>query len=168
MLQIYFGNRYSKTFYDRVDTNFLMIYEKHWLKSDFAKRVIKAIDHSDVVGESAIYNTVVGTCSPEWLSGGAKTLIAAYFLPDVVFPMRNLGDNCSPFLREIADKQDTKWYVYKYFPDGLDNCNIMFMDWNEKIVNEPEFKKWYVINRPENYELYKVYSNPPIDYEEDT
>lgn len=81
--------------------------------------------------------------------------------------MRNPGDNCAPFLREIAEKQNTKWYVYKYFPDGLDNCNIMFMDWNEKIVNEPEFKKWYVINRPENYELYKVYSNPPIDYEED-
>lgn len=130
--------------------------------------MISEIDHSEVLGDFVVNNSQLGVISHDWLSGGAKTLITAYFLPDEVFPMRNLGDNCAPFLREIAEKQNTKWYVYKYFPDGLDNCNIMFMDWNEKIVNEPEFKKRYVINRPENYELYKVYSNPPIDYEEDT
>lgn len=72
--------------------------------------------------------------------------------------MRNLGDNCAPFLREIAEKQNTKWYVYKYFPDGLDNCNIMFMDWNEKIVNEPEFKNGMLLTdrRIMNYTKYIV------------
>lgn len=46
--------------------------------------MISEIDHSEVVGESAIFNTIVGTCSPEWISGGAKTLIAAYFLCEIL------------------------------------------------------------------------------------
>lgn len=120
--------------------------------------MISEIDHSEVLGDFVVNNSQLGVISHDWLSGGAKTLITAYFLPDEVFPMRNLGDNCAPFLREIAEKQNTKWYVYKYFPDGLDNCNIMFMDWNEKIVNEPEFKNGMLLTdrRIMNYTKYIV------------
>lgn len=156
MLQLYFGDRYTKVLYDLIDTNFRTVCQKGWLTTDFARRVISEIDHSEVLGDFVVNNSRLGVISHDWLSGGAKTLITAYFLPDEVFPMRNLSDNCSPFLREIADARDTKWFVYEYVPEGLDNLDIKFMDWNEKIVNESDFKKWFILNRPETDELHST------------
>lgn len=153
MLQIYFGDRYSKDVYNFVDTGFGSIMKRDWLLCDFAKRVVETIDKSKILGDQVIWNEYFGARSFEFLSGGVKTLLAAYYLPDEVFPLRNLGDNCTPFLLEIAEKRDTKWFTYGYLPEGLNNVSIAFPDIGT-IIKSDDIQYWLVQHIPDTDELH--------------
>ena len=76
MLNIYFGDMPEAVYNTSVYFNYT--YEDEWLTSDFAKEVIKKIDKSDVKGPHAVESPVLGVISPEKLSGGTKTLSAAW------------------------------------------------------------------------------------------
>lgn len=81
-------------------------YEEDWLLDDFAKKVIKKIDNSDVVDAQAIKSPVLGMIPPTNLSGGAKTLLLIKNCPDKVFNASTCGDNCAKFILELAKSRD--------------------------------------------------------------
>lgn len=85
---------------------FRNVYRDEWLEDDFAKRVIRAVDKSEVVGPHLIESRVLGPIPPEGLSGGVKTLLLINFMPDKVFYASTCGDNCARWLLAIGRKQD--------------------------------------------------------------
>ena len=104
MLNIYFGDMPSAIY--NTEIFFKNTYEDSWLLDDFAKRVVKKVDGSDIVDAQAIKSPVLGMIPPTDLSGGVKTLLLIKNCPDKVFNASTCGDNCAKFILELAKKQD--------------------------------------------------------------
>lgn len=104
MLNIYFGDMPTAIY--NTEVFFKNTYEESWLLDDFAKKVIKKIDSSDVVDAQAIKSPVLGMIPPTDLSGGAKTLLLIKNCPDKVFNASTCGDNCAKFILELAKSRD--------------------------------------------------------------
>ena len=104
MLNIYFGDMPSAIY--NTEIFFKNTYEDSWLLDDFAKRVVKKVDGSDVVDAQAIKSPVLGMIPPTDLSSGVKTLLLIKNCPDKVFNASTCGDNCARFILELAKKQD--------------------------------------------------------------
>ncbi len=81
-------------------------YEDSWILDDFAKKVIKRVDGSDVIDAQAIKSPVLGIIPPTELSGGVKTLLLIKNCPDEVFNASTCGDNCARFILELAKAKD--------------------------------------------------------------
>lgn len=103
MLKLLFGNideaLYSGDFY------FDYILDPLFINKDFSKRVIKAIDKGDVKGENCIVTEALGAIPPDMLSGGSKSLIILMY-SDQIMNLSCMGDNCLPFLADIAQEKD--------------------------------------------------------------
>lgn len=104
MLNIFFGNMPEAIYNTAV--YFDNTYQDEWLTSDFAKKVIKKIDKSNVLGPHAVESPVLGVISPEKLSGGTKTLLLLDNQPENVYNASTCGDNCAPFLLQLAKEKD--------------------------------------------------------------
>ena len=85
---------------------FKNVYEDSWFLDDFAKKVIKKVDSSDVIDVRAIKSPVLGVIPPAELSGGVKTLLLIKNCPDEVFNASTCGDNCARFILELAKGKD--------------------------------------------------------------
>ena len=68
-------------------------YQPEWLTEPMSRAMIKDVDKSEVVGPALIQSPVLGAIPPERLSGGVKTLILIWHVPDKIFNARNCGDN---------------------------------------------------------------------------
>ena len=96
MLRIFFGDMSSAVY--NTEIYFKNTYEDQWLLDDFAKKIIKAVDHSEVVDSQAIKSPVLGMIPPTELSGGVKTLLLIKNCPDKVVNASTCGDNCARFI----------------------------------------------------------------------
>ena len=65
--------------------------------------MIRDVDRSEVIGPRVIDSPVLGGISARELSGGVKTLIAIYKMPEKIFNASACGDNCAKW---IGEKQD--------------------------------------------------------------
>ena len=81
-------------------------YQPEWLVEPFAKAMIRDVDRSEVVGPQLIQSPVLGPIPPERLSGGVKTLILIWQVPEKVFNASNCGDNCAPWLLKMGKERD--------------------------------------------------------------
>lgn len=104
MLNIYFGDMSdaiynTKVFFDNA-------YEDEWLLDEFAKRLIKEIDKSEVIDAQMIKSPVLGVISPTALSGGTKTLLLIKNYTDKVFNASMCGDNCAKYILELARNRE--------------------------------------------------------------
>lgn len=104
MLIIYFGDMPSAIY--NTEIYFKNTYEDSWILDDFAKKVIKKVDGSDVIAAQAIKSPVLGIIPPTELSGGVKTLLLIKNCPDEVFNASTCGDNCARFILELAKAKD--------------------------------------------------------------
>jgi len=104
MLNIYFGDMPEAIF--NTEVYFKNTYQDEWLCDDFAKKVIKGVDKSEVLDTHLIKSPVLGLIPPTLLSGGTKTLLLVKNCPDLVFNASTCGDNCAKYILEIARKQD--------------------------------------------------------------
>ena len=104
MLNIYFGDMPSAIY--NTEIYFKNTYEDSWILDDFAKKVIKKVDGSDVIDAQAIKSPVLGIIPPTELSGGVKTLLLIKNCPDEVFNASTCGDNCARFILELAKAKD--------------------------------------------------------------
>ena len=84
-------------------------YDNSWLLDDFAKKVIKQIDKSEVIDAETIKSPVLGIIPPTSLSGGVKTLLLIKNCPDEVFNASTCGDNCAKWILRIA--KEAKEYI---------------------------------------------------------
>lgn len=105
MLNIYLGD-YKDEIYNP-PLYFINQYEDEWLTTDLAKKMIKDVDKSEVVGPHLIQSPVLGPISPRELSGGVKTLLLlAFDESGKVFNVTACGDNCAKWILEIAKNKD--------------------------------------------------------------
>lgn len=104
MLNIYFGDMPEAIY--NTEVYFKNTYQEQWLRDDFAKRVIKAVDKSEVLDTHLIKSPVLGLIPPAMLSGGTKTLLLIKNNPDMVFNASTCGDNCAKYILEIARERD--------------------------------------------------------------
>ncbi|MCM1237391.1 MAG: DUF4869 domain-containing protein [Ruminococcus flavefaciens] len=104
MLKIYYGDMEEAIF----DTSgyFDVVYEDSWIISDFAKKIIKDIDKSEVLGANCIQSPVLGQIPPTSIAGGTKTLLLIYNESENVFNASTCGDNCAKWILEIAKERD--------------------------------------------------------------
>lgn len=104
MLSIFFGDMpeaiYNPAIY------FKNTYTDEWITDELSKRMIKDVDKSKVIGPRIIDSPVLGGITPRELSGGVKTLIAIYKVPEKIFNASACGDNCAKWILKIGEIQD--------------------------------------------------------------
>jgi hypothetical protein len=104
MLSVYYGDM-PEAIYNPV-VFFKNTYEDDWITDDLSREMILDVDRSRVVGPHVIESPVLGGISPRELSGGVKTLISIYKVPERVFNASACGDNCAKWLLKIGDMED--------------------------------------------------------------
>lgn len=104
----------------RVTPYFNLHKEKEWFDDPFVRKVIKAIDDSEVIKGEYIESPVWGGMSPDRLSTGVKALILMRMLPDANIYATKCGDNCAPYIVELSKMQDvtiTFQHIMKFNQD---------------------------------------------------
>ncbi|MCC8152463.1 MAG: DUF4869 domain-containing protein [Lachnospiraceae bacterium] len=104
MLSIYYGDM-PKAIYNPV-VFFKNTYTDDWITDELSREMIYDVDKSIVIGPRIIDSPVLGGISPRELSGGVKTLIAIYKVPDRIFNASACGDNCAKWILKIGELQD--------------------------------------------------------------
>lgn len=83
MLNIFYGDM-PQAIYNPV-IFFKNTYTDEWIVDNLSRAMIQDVDRSTVLGPRVIDSPVLGGISPVELSGGVKTLIAIYKMPELVF-----------------------------------------------------------------------------------
>ena len=87
MLRIFFG-KHPKEIYN-TEVYYANQYDKMWVMEPFAKKIIKDIDDSTVIGPDLIENDIFGKFNSTELSAGVKTLLLIYNQPKKIFNISN-------------------------------------------------------------------------------
>ena len=120
MLNIYFGAFFAP---DDVIMDNRLYFQFHkkpeWFTTDFAKRVISEIDKAEVLFEEALKDRFGHGISTMQLSTGTKSLLCLYNEHNRVFNGTMMGNNCIPFLMEIAREHDIE-IMLEHFMDFRD------------------------------------------------
>lgn len=144
MIYIAYGSINIKTapweyIYD-IDGFFDGFVEDNWMTDGWAKRVIKAVDKSDLVAPKVIESPVLGQIPYTWISGGAKILIMMNMGPDVIYDGDNLGDNCWPLFLELGKTKDIAINL-TYSPsfNWVEDSKVINLDTGKEINSYREF-----------------------------
>ena len=103
MLNIYFGVLEDQI--KRPDHYLDLIFEEDWFKDPFVQKICKEVDNTEVQSAYQMYNPFFGPINVTKLSTGCKNTILAY-KTDRIIPATYMGDNCAPFICEIAQNKD--------------------------------------------------------------
>ncbi|MCI9077592.1 MAG: DUF4869 domain-containing protein [Lachnospiraceae bacterium] len=107
MLNIIFGRENCQDFVLDTRIYFRRNKKPGWFEDSFVKKFLKEIDGSTVLFEEALKDYKGRGISTEMISTGCKTLCCIYYHGnDTVFYGSGMGDNCIPFLMEIAARND--------------------------------------------------------------
>ena len=119
----------------KISDYFNLSFETEWITNPLVKQMIKSVDKSEVIEGRVIDSPVLGPISPRELSGGVKGLILMIYEPDKEYYGSAFGDNCAPWILEIAKLHDvniTLEHIMK-FPNR-DDLNIRIVN-SGKTVN---------------------------------
>lgn len=137
MLTIIYGDAKNSIY--NTNIYFKNTYDAEWIESDLAKKIIKDVDDSEVLGGECIQSPVLGQIPPERLSGGVKTLLLILNNPDKVFNASTCGDNCAKWILEIAKIKDITINLRHMMNFGIDNCfNIKVQNGGEVVHSMKE------------------------------
>ena len=137
MLHIFFGDMPSAIY--NTEVYFKNVYEESWLLDEFAKKVIKKVDKSEVIDARLIESPVLGMIPPTDLSGGVKTLLLIRNCPDQVFNASTCGDNCARFILELAKTQDITINLRHIMDFGKGKFQAKILNDNSEVCNMQEF-----------------------------
>lgn len=104
MLSVFFG--WDKTIILDVDTYFNHVYEEEWFNDPFVREMIQDIDNSTVLSSHCIQSPAFGQIPPTMLSGGVKSCIMLYKMPNFYTDLMVFGENCEPWLCKIFKSRD--------------------------------------------------------------
>ena len=104
---------------------------------EFARRVIHDIDDSEVVAPDLIENNIFGSFSSTALSTGVKTLLLIRNIENKVFNISNCGDNCVPYLLELAKDRDIKVTLHHAMDFGNSFTVMVINDNKRKEITDP-------------------------------
>lgn len=102
----FFGDYKGDNYIFDPDTWFNNQADRKWLMEERSRDMIRDIDKSEVVSENLIQSSRLGPISPQWLSGGVKTLILIDHDGSHVFNASACGPNCAPWLLTIGKDED--------------------------------------------------------------
>ena len=138
MLIIYLGD-YENEFHNP-PLYFINQYEDSWLETDLAKRMVKDVDKSEVVGPHLIQSPVLGPISPRELSGGVKTLLLlAFDNSGKIFNATACGDNCAKWILEIAENKDLTISLHHSMDFGDGEYAIKILNNGVVVHNQEEW-----------------------------
>ncbi len=80
MLSVFYGDM-PEAIYDPV-VYFKNTYTDEWITDELSREMIRDVDRSIVLGPRVIDSPVLGGISPRELSGGVKTLMDIYKVPE--------------------------------------------------------------------------------------
>ena len=141
-LNIYFGEMpeaiYNTSLY------FNNTYLDHWITDDFAKKVIKAVDKSEVISARLIDSMALGPIPVTDLSGGTKTLLLIKNEPEKVFNASTCGDNCAKWILRIAKeaKEDITINLRHIMDFGSGTFEIRIFNNGEIVHNMQEYVRY--------------------------
>lgn len=135
MLRIFFGYLPDEIY--NTEMFYENQYKKEWTIDEFAVRVIKDIDSSEVIAPDIIKNDVFGTFGSTELSAGVKTLLLIRNMPSKIFNISNCGDNCARYLLELAKERDIKVTLHHAMDFGDDFVVKVINDNKRKAISDP-------------------------------
>ena len=104
MLNIFYGDMPEAIYNTAV--YFKNVYEDEWITDPLSREMIADVDKSVVLGSGIIDSPVLGKIPPLSLSGGVKTLMLIYHMPEQIFNASTCGDNCAKWLLKIGEEKD--------------------------------------------------------------
>lgn len=126
MLKLYYGLLEDERRVVNPDPYFNGMFDMHKIDTDFGRRVVK-----ECSGVAKVHNYVTlelsngEFISPEKLSSGAKNVLLMKEFPDIICDVLWCGENCEPFISEIAEERDLTVYTTRPFHPDL---NYLFKD----------------------------------------
>ena len=132
MLSIYYGKMENVIYNTSVYFN--NVFRGEWLEDPLIIEMIRDVDNSEVLGNGAIKSPVLGVISPSTLSGGVKTLILIYKVPDKIFNASNCGDNCAKWLLYLGKEKDVTVNLRHLMDFGDSGYQIKVLN-EDKIVD---------------------------------
>lgn len=144
MLYIYIGREHYRKFPLDSRVDFRQNKKPEWFEDPFVKNFIKEIDGAEVIKGEALIDYRGRGISTEQISTGSKTLCCIYYL-DQPFYGSLMGDNCIPFLMDIARKKDVTIMIEHYpeIDDSYFKEGIITVD-DKLCLSEDEFEDMYL------------------------
>lgn len=136
MLNIYYGDMPEAIYNTAV--YFKNVYQDAWITDELSKEMIRDVDKSEVLGPRVIDSPVLGGISPRELSGGVKTLILIYQLPEKIFNASACGDNCAKWLLKIGELRDVTINLRHLMDFGDGNFTIRILNTNQIVHSMKE------------------------------
>ena len=140
MVNIIFGDCEESIY--NTDVYFDNAYDSEWFEDEFAKRVIRTIDKSEVLGPNAINSPYLGVIPPEKLAGGTKTLLLIKNCEDTIFNASTCGDNCAPFILEIGSEKDITINLRHLMDFGKNEFTAYIVNDKVTVTNMKEMMKY--------------------------
>lgn len=131
MLNIFYGDM-PEAVYNPV-VYFKNTYTDDWITNDLSRQMIQDVDKSEVISARVIDSPVLGAITPSDLSGGVKTLIDIYMVPEKVFNASACGDNCAKWILTIADRQDITINLRHIMDFGDGNFTARVLNTNQVV-----------------------------------
>ena len=137
MLRIFFGDM-KDVFYG--PTWFKYNYDPSWFNDELVQEMIREVDHTEYVDGCVFNSPVLGMIPPERLSGGVKTLIMIYKMPERIFDATSCGPNCAHSLIEIGKRENVTINLRYYMPmKGLEPFKIEIANTGEIVSKEKDY-----------------------------
>ncbi len=137
MLRLFFGDMKEAAY---GPTWFKYNYEPLWFEDELVKAMVREVDHTEYISDSVFDSPVLGKIPPERLSGGVKTLIMIYKMPEKIFNATSCGANCAHMLLEIGKRENVTVNLRYYMPmKGLDPFEIEIVNLNRVVTNERDY-----------------------------
>lgn len=109
-----------------------------WFNDEFVKKMILDVDNAKAVQDEFILGCEGRAITPLHLSGGVKTLICIYEMPDKFWYGSSMGDNCCESLAAIARMADIK-ILLRHFMDIPDDCeDVLYVKGKKVTIEEYE------------------------------
>lgn len=126
MLRVWFGERPNAVY--NTSVYFKNKYEDEWITEDFARKVIRDVDHSEVKDANTIQSPVLGSISPLQLSGGVKALLLMRHYPGKIFNASSCGDNCAKWILELGESKNFTINLFHIMDFGKGEFEIRIMN----------------------------------------
>lgn len=142
MLNIFFGEHPNAIY--NTSLYFDNTYLDNWITDDFAKKMIRAVDKSQVIGPNLIESKVLGPIPVTSLSGGVKTLLLIRNDSEKIFNASTCGDNCARWILKIAkeSKRDITINLRHIMDFGDGDFEIRILNNGEIVHNMKEYVQY--------------------------
>ena len=136
MLSVFYGDM-PEAIYDPV-VYFKNTYTDEWITDELSKEMIRDVDRSIVIGPRVIDSPVLVGISPRELSGGVKTLMNIYKVPEKIFNASACGDNCAKWIRKSGEMQDVTINLRHLMDFGEEEFVIKILNTDQIVHNMRE------------------------------